>query len=305
MRETQPRVLLERKAKRLRASTGSQDLVSRLARTDSANQILVQALVRPMSLLFRSPILLVISLYVALVFGLLYILFTTFSPVFEGQYGFTTSTSGLVYLGLGIALVLDVLLFSAINSRVQTRILKSHGLQRPLPEHRLVLMIFLSPFVAVGMFIYGWTVHYKVHWIVPIVGTTFVGFGAFFVVVSPHFDPPHHTTTAPRSNLETLALILVIPDARTTLHCRSIWVRGCCVCAQRQPSASICVWDLPAPSCTEHVQDIRLWLGEHLAWISSPGVYSRPNPLLQVWRTPPSKRRHPSVNRACGCGTIL
>ncbi|GJN75989.1 hypothetical protein PLICBS_010100 [Purpureocillium lilacinum] len=183
MRETQPRVLLERKAKRLRASTGSQNLVSRLARTDSANQILVQALVRPMSLLFRSPILLVISLYVALVFGLLYILFTTFSPVFEGQYGFTTSTSGLVYLGLGIALVLDVLLFSAINSRVQARILKSHGLQRPLPEHRLVLMIFLSPFVAVGMFIYGWTVHYKVHWIVPIVGTTFVGFGAFFVVM--------------------------------------------------------------------------------------------------------------------------
>lgn len=182
MRETQPRVLLERKAKRLRASSGNQNLASKLAHTQPASQLLVQALVRPIMLLLHSPILLVISLYVALVFGLLYILLTTFSPVFEVQYGFTTSTSGLVYLGLGVALVVDVFLFSAI--------LKAKDLQRPLPEHRLVLMIWLSPFVAVGAFIYGWTVYYNVHWIVPIIGTAFIGLGSFFVVVSLISSPP-------------------------------------------------------------------------------------------------------------------
>jgi len=145
---------------------------------------LTQALVRPITLLLRSPILLVISLYVALVFGLLYILFTTFSPVFVGKYGFTTSTSGLVYLGLGIALLFDVLLFGALNMRVQAAVLKASGLPRPQPEHRLVLMIILSPFVSLGMFMYGWTVHYTVHWIVPVIATTFIGFGALFVVVS-------------------------------------------------------------------------------------------------------------------------
>ncbi|PWI68711.1 hypothetical protein PCL_01800 [Purpureocillium lilacinum] len=183
MRETHPKVLLERKAQYLRASTGNQDFVSKLASTDTASRILTQALVRPITLLLRSPILLVISLYVALVFGLLYILFTTFSPVFEGKYGFTTSTSGLVYLGLGIALLFDVLLFGALNMRVQAAVLKASGLPRPQPEHRLVLMIILSPFVSLGMFMYGWTVHYTVHWIVPVIATTFIGFGAFFVVM--------------------------------------------------------------------------------------------------------------------------
>jgi hypothetical protein len=184
MRETHPKVLLERKAASLRASTGNPHLRSRLARPLTPRQVLVQALVRPTMLLLRSPILLVISLYVALVFGLMYLLFTTFTSVFEGQYGFGTSISGLVYLGLGVALIASMLLFSTLNDRVQTACMRADGVQRPRPEYRLVLMIWFSPFVGVGLFIYGWTAYYKLHWIVPIIGTVFIGFGAFFVIVS-------------------------------------------------------------------------------------------------------------------------
>lgn len=114
----------------------------------------------------------------------MYLLFTTFTDVFEGEYGFTTSTSGLVYLGLGVALVICMLLFGALNERVQAACLKADGATQPRPEYRLVLMIFFSPLVGVGLFIYGWTVQYRVHWIVPIIGTMVMGFGAFFVLVS-------------------------------------------------------------------------------------------------------------------------
>jgi hypothetical protein len=126
------------------------------------------------------------SLYVALVFGLMYLLFTTFTDVFEGQYGFGTSTSGLVYLGLGVAEIVAMFVFSTQNDRIQRARMKADGVQRPRPEYRLVLMIWFSPFVGVGLFIYGWTAYYKVHWIVPIIGTVFIGFGAFFVIVSSH-----------------------------------------------------------------------------------------------------------------------
>jgi multidrug resistance protein len=184
MRETSPKALLERKANRLRIETGNHYLRSKLARPMTARQVIAQALFRPVMLLLRSPILLIISLYVALIFGLLYLLFTTFKDVFEGQYGFTTATSGCVYLGLGVAEVFAVGLFGSLNNKVQASRMKRDGAQKPRSEYRLILMIWFSPAVAVGLFIYGWTAYYRVHWIVPIIGTVFVGFGAFFVIVS-------------------------------------------------------------------------------------------------------------------------
>ena len=188
MRETHPKIILERKAARLRAATGNTRLRSKLYRPLTARQVVLQVLVRPIMLILRSPILLVISLYVALVFGLMYLLFTTFTAVFEGQYEFSTSTAGLVYLGLGVALVAAMLTFYALNDRVQKARMQADGVQRPRPEYRLVLMIWFSPFVGVGLFIYGWTAYYQVHWIAPVIGTAIIGFGAYFVLVS-HREP--------------------------------------------------------------------------------------------------------------------
>jgi len=184
MRETSPKILLERKAARLRISMGNAHLRSKLAHKLTPQQVLAQALVRPTMLLIRSPVVLALSLYAALVFGVIYLLFTTFNGVFRGQYGFSASISGLVYLGLGIALVLGVVIFGNLNPRIQAARMKADGVDKPKPEYRLLLMIWLSPCVALGLFIYGWTVHYKVHWIVPIIGTFFIGLGAYFVLVS-------------------------------------------------------------------------------------------------------------------------
>ncbi|KAJ5784060.1 uncharacterized protein N7518_009737 [Penicillium psychrosexuale] len=148
----------------------------------TSRQVLRQVLVRPVILLVRSPILFVISLYVALVFGVMYLLFTTFTSVFEGQYGFSTSISGLTYLGLGVVLVISMVLFNLLNGHVQAARMKAEGVHQPRPEYRLLLMIWFSPFVAGGLFLYGWTAYYKVHWIVPILGTSLMGFGTFFVI---------------------------------------------------------------------------------------------------------------------------
>jgi MFS family permease len=176
MRETHPKIILERKAAALRAATGNHKLQSKLAHSLSPRQILLQVLIRPAMLLFQSPILFVMSLYVSLVFGVMYLLFTTFTSVFEGQYGFSTSMSGLVYLGLGASLLGSMVLFNLMSRRMQAA-------SQPRPENRLIPMIWFSPFVAFGLFVYGWTAYYKVHWIVPIIGTCLMGFGAFFVIV--------------------------------------------------------------------------------------------------------------------------
>lgn len=188
MRETHAKMLLERKAARLRESSGNPHLRSKLETANqrlTISQVLGNALIRPTKLLIRSPILLVISIYVALVFGTMYLLFTTFTDVFEGQYGFITTTSGLSFLGLGIALIVAMVTFRSLSDPIQQWRMRAEGVQTPKPEYRLVTMIFFSPFVSFGLFLYGWTAYYKVFWIVPIIGTSLIGFGAFFVLVSP------------------------------------------------------------------------------------------------------------------------
>jgi multidrug resistance protein len=182
LRETHPRIILERKTAQLRVITGNAQLRSKLALPYTPSQVLARALFRPTMLLIRSPIVLVLSLYVGLVFGIMYLLFTTFTTVFEGQYGFTTSTSGLVYLGLGISMVFAVPVFNTLNKRMIVHAM-AEGLPAPGLEQRLLPMIWFSPLVAAGLFIYGWTTEYKVHWIVPIIGTSFIGYGAFFVLM--------------------------------------------------------------------------------------------------------------------------
>ncbi|KAI8288131.1 MFS transporter [Colletotrichum sp. SAR11_57] len=181
LRETHPNILLSRKADRLRRETGNQELRSKLDRRLTSSQILIGAFVRTGKLLIFSPIVLIMSLYVGLVFGLLYLLFTTITPIFQGVYGFKAELVGLAYLGIGIGELTSLIVFGTLSDRVSAWRTKSEG--RSVPEHRLILMIWFAPVMTIGFFIYGWTAHYQVHWIAPIIGTFFIGFGAFFVIL--------------------------------------------------------------------------------------------------------------------------
>jgi MFS family permease len=183
MRETHPNTLLERKAIELRRRTGNPHLRSKLDRGFTKQQIIVAALVRPMKLLILSRIVPVMSIYVALIFGLLYLLFATFSMVFEGQYGFSTGISGLAYIGLGVGELLGLFIFGLLSDRILKSKMAADNVQVPKPEYRLVLMMWFPPVIGPGLFIYGWTAYYQVQWMVPILGTFIVGFGSFFVIL--------------------------------------------------------------------------------------------------------------------------
>lgn len=107
LRETYAPVLLERKAKRCRKETANSSYRSRLAGSEmSANKIIAIALIRPLKLLVTSPIVALLSLDTAVVYGYEYLVFTTLSYVFEEHYNFSAGMTGLTYLGTGIGTVL-------------------------------------------------------------------------------------------------------------------------------------------------------------------------------------------------------
>ena len=69
LRETYAPVLLERKARRISKETGRR-FTSKLEKTSlSSGQFMVLSLVRPIKMLIFSPIVLLLSLYMAVVYG--------------------------------------------------------------------------------------------------------------------------------------------------------------------------------------------------------------------------------------------
>ena len=52
---------------------------------------------------------------------------------------------------------------------------KNNGVGKP--EYRVPLMLVAGVLVPVGLFWYGWTARSSVHWIVPIIGSSFFGLG--------------------------------------------------------------------------------------------------------------------------------
>lgn len=134
-----------------------------------------RATIRPLRILVMTPIVPMLSLTVSIVYGYLYILMTTFTLVFTNQYGFTTGTSGLSYLGLAVGFITGLVFSGYASDRIAAR-MREEGVERK-PEHRLPPMVVGAFAIPIGLFIYGWTAQFKVHWMVPILGTGLFGFG--------------------------------------------------------------------------------------------------------------------------------
>ncbi|KIV99879.1 hypothetical protein, variant 1 [Verruconis gallopava] len=181
-RESYAPVLLRRKAQRLRKELGRDDLRPLLSKDISRKEMLAQAIMRPTKMLTKSPIVSLICLYVAVVYGCLYLWFTTIPMVYEHAYGWSPQDTGLAYIGIGIGMVISLTFIMKTNDATVVRLTKrNNGVYEP--EFRLPAAIYLAGLVPVSLFWYGWSVQRQSHWIVPIIGSTFFGFGMLGIFV--------------------------------------------------------------------------------------------------------------------------
>lgn len=177
MRETYAPVLLERKTKRLRKETGNEALHSKLDLGVSTKELWKRSFVRPVKLSLFDPICALMSLFMAIIYGILYLLFTTFTFVFEENYGFSESIVGLVYVGLGVGMLVGLFVVGGLSDPVIRRLADKHNGGVLKPEYRLPMLMYSAPFLPAGLFLYGWTAQYNIQWAVPLFGTLLVGVG--------------------------------------------------------------------------------------------------------------------------------
>lgn len=184
LQETFAPILLERKAARMRLEMsqdpekgGPREIKTVFDTSDRHwQQIVAKSLVRPFKLFFYEPIVQLLGVYMAFVYGLLYLFLTTIPSIFEGVYGQRVGFAGLNYIALGVGLTGA----SQINARLMDKIYvyytnKNGGKGRP--EYRLPSMLPGTICLPIGLFLTGWTARADVHWIVPDIGIAFVGAG--------------------------------------------------------------------------------------------------------------------------------
>ncbi|KAK1763448.1 major facilitator superfamily transporter multidrug resistance [Phialemonium atrogriseum] len=177
--ETNPRVLIARKVRRLQQELGRDDLRSCYDPPNAEkrnSRILLNGLIRPTKMLFLSPLVFSLSLYIAFTYGVLYLLFTTIPVVFETQYGWSVGITGLVYISLGAGNLAGWAVVTATSDRGVVKRTKANGGVFE-PEMRLPISIYFGFFLPITFFWYGWSTYYKTHWISPVLSLFPFAFG--------------------------------------------------------------------------------------------------------------------------------
>lgn len=195
--ETYSPALLKKKATLLRKKTGNMNLhtIYEISSSETTFEKLKGTVSRPLVLLFTHPMIIGLGSFMAFIYGFLYLMIVTFPAVFEKTYGFSASTTGLMYASLGIGFVLGVVFWTYLLGYVYAKLtLRNNGVAEP--EFRLPCLFITAIIIPIGLLWYGWSAQLKLHWIMPCTGSAIFAFGlvcvfqtlqAYLVDMSPRF----------------------------------------------------------------------------------------------------------------------
>lgn len=124
---------------------------------------------RPFILLATQPILQVLACYMAYLYGLMYLMLSTFPRLWTEKYGMSTGIGSLNFLSMGIGFFLGTQITAPLNDALYRR-LKARNAGVGRPEFRVPIMGPASLLVPAGLFLYGWSAQAGLHWIVPNIG---------------------------------------------------------------------------------------------------------------------------------------
>ncbi|PIL26869.1 MFS general substrate transporter [Ganoderma sinense ZZ0214-1] len=185
LKETYTPVLLDRKAKAIRAKLDTEGggsgkevrtIFQKTAKRDY-KQFFFVSICRPFIMSAQEPIIQLLGAYLAFVYGVIYLVLTTIPPIFTDIYHENAGIVGLQYVSLGMGLTIA----SQFNARmldIVYRQLKAKNGGAGEPEFRLPCIFPGTILLPVGLLIAGWGAQAHTHWIVPDIGFALIGAGS-------------------------------------------------------------------------------------------------------------------------------
>ncbi|KAK3369229.1 major facilitator superfamily domain-containing protein [Lasiosphaeria ovina] len=183
--ETYAPVLLRRRAKLLSKTTGK-TYISTLDAGKPPTTLFQKcktALTLPWVLLAKEPIVLITSIYIAIIYGTLYLNFAAYPIVFQQQRGWSPGIGGLAFIGTAVGVLIATIGSIIDNKRYVRLAAAAKGGVLP-PESRLPPAILGSVLIPAGLFWFAWTCGPDIHWSVSIIASAFFACGLILVFLS-------------------------------------------------------------------------------------------------------------------------
>lgn len=190
--ETRHTIILDRKAHRVAKLMKKENLASGQSTTSThadnrkgLYELFSITLTRPIRFLMTEPITLCAAIYNGFLYGLVYLFNEAFPLVFGNPpkgHGFNVGAQGLSFLGMAIGPLIAFICYPLQERYYLRRVRENDG--KGVPEARMWMARLGAIFIPVSLFWFGWTSYRSVHWIVPIIASSFFGAGLYIVILS-------------------------------------------------------------------------------------------------------------------------
>jgi DHA1 family multidrug resistance protein-like MFS transporter len=177
LQESYPPEILVAKAAELRRRTKNWGIHAKQEEIEiDFRELMEKNFSRPIRMLVTEPIVLLLSVYMAFIYGLLYLFLTAYPLVFQGVHHMNLGVGGLPFFGMITGQLLAGVFIFIRQPGYQKKLAANNDV--PVPEWRLPEVIIGGASFAVGIFWFGWTGYKEsIHWIVPTLSGILIGFG--------------------------------------------------------------------------------------------------------------------------------
>ncbi|EMF16678.1 major facilitator superfamily [Sphaerulina musiva SO2202] len=177
LEETYAPALLVSKAADLRRRTKNWGIHAKQEEIEiDLRELIEKNLSRPMRMLFTEPIVFLLSIYMAFIYGLLYLFLTFYPIVFQQIYGFSPGVGGLPFFGMILGEIFAGIFMIILQPAYNRKLAANNDV--PIPEWRLPPVIVGGVSFAIGLLWFGWTgFRSDIHWIAPTLSGIATGFG--------------------------------------------------------------------------------------------------------------------------------
>ena len=174
-------VLLQRKAAKIRFETKNWTTHAPADENQiDAKAIINKYLLRPFIMMALEPILVLITLYMSVIYGILYLFFEAYPIAFQEVRGWNGGVGSLPFLGITIGVIIGVAIITYTSNTRFKRKMQANG-GKPIPEERLIPMIVGAFLLPIGLFWFAWTSNPHVSWVPQVLAGIPIGAGVLLI----------------------------------------------------------------------------------------------------------------------------
>ena len=262
-------VLLQRKAKKVKYETKNWAVHAKADEVEiNLKRIGDTYLIKPFKMLAAEPILVLMTIYMSLIYGILYLCFFAYPISFSQERGWSEGLASLPFCAIIVGVFLAAILIIWITKTRFARIMKQKG--HVVPEERLVPMFVGGAVLPAGLFWFAWTSNKNITWIPQVLAGIPIGMGkshtsTAYEIFTTDIKCRSHDYFPSGSQLHHRR----VQDERRFRHCSQhlFPILG----RRRLPSI-----------CSVHVQCTRHTVGDFDPWFRMRCSLPSPDPLLHL-----------------------